>query len=140
MSERIQLRRTKGWRKPPGALVVARPSRWGNPFVVRTAPPMGDSPTVHRVLDIGDRCESLRAPNEYFTRDLYGAHVMAVRLYELHTGPMGLYEWDDPEEMLAPLRGHDLACWCPPDLPCHADVLLRLANPTPPHPTDRRTG
>jgi hypothetical protein len=26
------------------------------------------------------------------------------------------------------LRGKDLACWCPPDLPCHADVLLDLAN------------
>jgi hypothetical protein len=30
--QRIQLRRTKGWRKPPGVIVVARPSRWGNPF------------------------------------------------------------------------------------------------------------
>lgn len=26
------------------------------------------------------------------------------------------------------LRGKDLACWCPLDQPCHADVLLRLAN------------
>ncbi len=26
------------------------------------------------------------------------------------------------------LRGHDLACWCPLDGPCHADVLLRRAN------------
>jgi hypothetical protein len=26
------------------------------------------------------------------------------------------------------LRGHDLACWCALDLPCHADVLLELAN------------
>jgi hypothetical protein len=26
------------------------------------------------------------------------------------------------------LRGKDLACWCPPDQPCHADVLLALAN------------
>jgi len=31
-------------------------------------------------------------------------------------------------EYLALLRGHDLACWCPLDAPCHADVLLRLAN------------
>jgi hypothetical protein len=29
----------------------------------------------------------------------------------------------DPEE----LRGKDLACWCG-DGPCHADVLLELAN------------
>ena len=29
---------------------------------------------------------------------------------------------------IAFLRGHDLACWCPLDQPCHADVLLELAN------------
>jgi hypothetical protein len=27
------------------------------------------------------------------------------------------------------LAGWDLACWCPLDLPCHADVLLEVANP-----------
>ena len=32
--QRIQLRRTKGWRKPEGAIVVARPGKWGNPFTV----------------------------------------------------------------------------------------------------------
>jgi len=26
------------------------------------------------------------------------------------------------------LAGKDLACWCPLDQPCHADVLLELAN------------
>jgi Domain of unknown function (DUF4326) len=26
------------------------------------------------------------------------------------------------------LRGYDLACWCPLDEPCHADVLLEIAN------------
>ncbi|OKK02398.1 hypothetical protein AMK26_22315 [Streptomyces sp. CB03234] len=26
------------------------------------------------------------------------------------------------------LRGLDLMCTCPLDMPCHADVLLRLAN------------
>jgi hypothetical protein len=26
------------------------------------------------------------------------------------------------------LRGKDLACWCPLDQLCHADVLLELAN------------
>lgn len=26
------------------------------------------------------------------------------------------------------LRGKDLACWCRIDQPCHADVLLELAN------------
>ena len=26
------------------------------------------------------------------------------------------------------LRGKNLACWCPLDGPCHADVLLEIAN------------
>lgn len=34
MPKRIQLRRTKGWRKPAGAVVVSRPSKWGNPYPV----------------------------------------------------------------------------------------------------------
>lgn len=29
--ERVQLRRARGWCKPAGAVVVARPTRWGNP-------------------------------------------------------------------------------------------------------------
>ncbi len=29
---------------------------------------------------------------------------------------------------LTPLRGKDLACWCPLDARCHADVLLEWAN------------
>ncbi len=29
---------------------------------------------------------------------------------------------------LAALRGKNLACWCPLDMPCHADVLLEIAN------------
>lgn len=38
--------------------------------------------------------------------------------------PAALAQW------LAPLRGRDLACWCGPGRPCHADILLRLANKT----------
>ena len=32
-------------------------------------------------------------------------------------------------DSLEPLKGKDLVCWCAPE-PCHADVLLRLANQT----------
>ncbi len=92
MPERIQLRRTKGWRKPSGAVVVARPSRWGNPF------PIGDPGKGGR------------------TRQ------QAVDAYR-HMAGSTFGESD-----LAELRGHDLACWCPLDQPCHADVLLELAN------------
>lgn len=29
---------------------------------------------------------------------------------------------------LSALRGKDLVCWCPLDQPCHADILLEIAN------------
>ena len=32
-------------------------------------------------------------------------------------------------KIIQELRGRDLCCWCPLDQPCHADVLLELANP-----------
>ena len=42
------------------------------------------------------------------------------------------HEWNVFDAMaynLHELRGKDLACWCPVDgQPCHADVLLRIAN------------
>jgi hypothetical protein len=34
MPQRLQQKRTKGWRKPPNAVVVSRPSKWGNPFPI----------------------------------------------------------------------------------------------------------
>jgi hypothetical protein len=34
----------------------------------------------------------------------------------------------DEPKWLEPLRGKDLACFCPLDSPCHADILLELAN------------
>ena len=40
-----------------------------------------------------------------------------------------------PADIRANLAGHDLMCWCPLEdsewhrAPCHADVLLELANP-----------
>jgi hypothetical protein len=34
------------------------------------------------------------------------------------------------------LRGKNLACWCPPGVACHADVLLELANRQPPSKTE----
>jgi hypothetical protein len=32
-------------------------------------------------------------------------------------------------EIRAALRGHNLACWCKPGAPCHAEILLLRANP-----------
>src|SRR5690606_3378888 len=37
MVERVQLRRSKGWRMPPNTVKVDRTTKWGNPFVVGRA-------------------------------------------------------------------------------------------------------
>lgn len=50
----------------------------------------------------------------------------AVSLFEIFMKTGDGRHWN-----LEPLRGRDLACWCPLDEPCHADVLLRLANAPP---------
>ena len=41
------------------------------------------------------------------------------------------YGYPSIEEIRRELRGKNLACWCPLDQPCHADVLLRIANDWP---------
>ena len=47
----------------------------------------------------------------------------AVALYRQH-----VLEVFDLCTIRARLGGKNLACWCPLDRPCHADVLLELAN------------
>lgn len=49
-----------------------------------------------------------------------GVHP-AIR-FACETVPLWTPGWE------AQLRGRDLACWCRLDQPCHADVLLELAN------------
>ncbi|PPJ31889.1 hypothetical protein C5E45_32890 [Nocardia nova] len=119
MPERIQLRRTKGWRKPAGAIVVARPTKWGNPFTVAGA--------------IEAEYENpQRACVNHFRAWLEGADAYDDS-YEIR-GPRGRVNSYNRRwilEDLDELRGHDLACWCPLDQPCHADVLLEFANRGP---------
>ena len=47
----------------------------------------------------------------------------AVELYREWILRIPFFESRVKEE----LRGKNLACWCPLDEPCHADVLLELA-------------
>lgn len=108
---RIQRKREKGWTMPKGAVYVGRPGRWGNPFEVINGHRQG-----WLLYDRRDRGSGyLRS----FT-DKRSALYEAVRLYR-----KSMYRQVD----LTPLSGRDLACWCPLDWPCHADVLLDLANP-----------
>jgi len=76
---------------PHEAIYVGRPSKWGNPFIMRV-----------------------------YTESQYREAVSYFRSYAIErllTEP----DW------LKELRGRDLVCWCTPK-PCHADVLLELAN------------
>ena len=58
----------------------------------------------------------------------YGSAEQAVLMFEHELEKASVFHPDDFETYLAPLRGKNLACWCSPGAPCHADVLLRLAN------------
>ncbi|MBX9760359.1 MAG: DUF4326 domain-containing protein [Beijerinckiaceae bacterium] len=108
MPERIQRRRAPGWRMPENAIYVGRPTRWGNPW--RAVERNG-----HWYLD-GPRVSPFRTP----CGNREGAQLLAVECFRRNLPPC--------EEITSALRGKDLACWCKPGEPCHADVLLELAN------------
>ncbi|WEX10341.1 DUF4326 domain-containing protein [Chelativorans sp. AA-79] len=111
---RLQLSRTKGFklqehsREVNGlpAIKVDRSTGYGNPWSIRKgAWWFVDGPNT----PIG----GIRCGNEE------GARVIAVKLYREEAERLGVSSF---------LRGKNLACWCPAGAPCHADVLLELAN------------
>lgn len=111
---RVQQRRTRGWRKPENTVSVARPSIWGNHWIV--------------VRDkSGERWQANLAgvfdPNAAYAATREAAARLAVHQYRrmLLAVPPDEQDW-------ATIRGKNLMCFCPLDQPCHADVLLELAN------------
>lgn len=107
MPVRIQRKRTKGYRLPPNAVYVGRPSKWGNPYRVASA-------IEHGFANEGN------------------ARRVCVEMFA--ETPDGEMPYPTRAEIKAELRGKDLACWCPlvdadgNPVPCHADVLLEWAN------------
>jgi hypothetical protein len=100
---RVQLSRAKGWRMPPNTVKVDRSTRWGNQIVVGSERGIG-----YRPWTADDAVAAFREDMEYAVAS----------------------ERPDGSEPLSlePLRGRNLACWCKLSDPCHADVLLELAN------------
>jgi hypothetical protein len=98
---------------PEGAVYVGRPGKFGNHWRVGE---VWDQPYVWHVASAAAAIVdgSVRITRS-IAADLFRADIT---------------NWNHDYLMrwLAPLRGHDLACWCPLDQPCHADVLLELAN------------
>ena len=111
---RIQRKRTKGWKMPANTVYVGRPSIWANPFVVGRH---GDAANCVRLFRLCV-CGQPMMPGELTTDQLRAANDM----------------WPDHFSMPCAstasifLRGKNLACWCDLSSPCHADVLLELAN------------
>lgn len=156
MPRRIQRRRVKGWRMPPGAINCTRPGPFGNPF------PVDGSWMVWSAVAIGFRGDGegrRAAAVELHRAWITGTPIrvaapaedggaiefssgetvtMAVQARGMATTAMAMYDPPVLPEIpgLTPLRGHDLVCWCPLEdqrgrrVPCHADVLLELANST----------
>lgn len=54
MPQRIQRKRTKGWKMPPDAIYVGRPTRWGNPYRVEV---LGREEAMRRFRALLDRHE-----------------------------------------------------------------------------------
>ncbi len=120
MPERVQLKRTKGWRKPDGVIVVSRPSKWGNPFTVGEDVP----PSARHWLV--DPCDPNRVA---LVKSLYSLSTIKIN-HEQAAEAFGWWLIEQPHLMLSlhELEGHDLGCWCPLDQACHADVLLEFAD------------
>lgn len=152
MAERIRLERVKGYRKPAGAVVVARPSKWGNPFpidgdwITWTGLALG-----YRGDAAGRRAASVALYRAWLTGGpvtpgpLAGSteggaleftdgssatmseHIMGIaRFASVVAADSPVIPVERPS--LDELRGRDLGCWCRLDVACHADVLLDLAN------------
>lgn len=116
MPERIQRKRSEGWRLPAGAVCVDRTSRFGNPF--------REIDAAARELE-DPRRACVTSYTEWINGDTaYGdVYIVHRRCFDRRWVRANL-------DLLA---GRDLACWCllpadgEPDV-CHGAVLLSLAN------------
>jgi len=117
MPERIQRRRVAGWRMPIGAVYVGRPTKWGNEWRVIDPKATGR----HTAWVVHREVEPLGASLGTFSDKLTALRVAVMGYWVAK--PDGFA--DVVRDQLA---GKDLACWCPLDQPCHADVLLEIAN------------
>lgn len=119
MAERIQLSRKKGWRMPENTVNVARPGKWGNPYVVGAPDPFWpgfmSQARVVELYRLGIEHGYLTVPHTRLTPEERGDRMHSYGAHAI-------------KDVVHQLRGKNLACWCKPGDPCHADVLLEQAN------------
>lgn len=68
-------------------------------------------------------------PSKWGNRYKVGEFGSAEECVDAYAHGVGVAGGVIPYDDLHELRGKNLACWCGLDQPCHADVLLDLANP-----------
>jgi hypothetical protein len=120
MTEPVRVQRTRvaGWCMPPNTIYVGRPGRWGNPYDL-TRFGLELSLTLYRNSLTGIWSpDSLRDRSDEICDEAYRLHHEFLKRMRGH-----------PLEQVIDLRGKNLACWCALDVPCHADILLKAANP-----------
>ena len=110
MLQRIQRKRVKGWKMPENTVYVGRPTKWGNPFKV------GDTVQNHfgKEFVIETPEEAINCYRNLILIKLNPGFIFGQELVQ--------------EADLSELKGKNLACFCKEGQPCHADVLLELAN------------
>lgn len=103
MPNRIQRRRTKGWRMPPNTVSVCRPGPFGNPFRIDVNYVRDDMTAFQHTSE-----SAVLAFAEWIRKPEQAALLARAR---------------------RELRGFHVACFCEPDaLYCHGDVWLFLVN------------
>jgi hypothetical protein len=134
---RIQRKRVKGWKVPGNTVYVGRPTKWGSPFDFRRSDYCWAALSFGCRGDRAGRIEaSVRAfrdwidpPHGRRTLSSEEQPKMVIGKKEICLGPsVEAGEAPSREEIREALRGKNLMCWCPTNQPCHADVLLELAN------------
>jgi hypothetical protein len=100
---------------------VTRPGKWGNPFAI--------GEPVERGSDLWPYAMSAFGPQVQRAVRGFGF----IKLLRAEDAVEAHWRWfvEQPNLMLTAERelgGRDLACWCKPGAPCHADFLLALAN------------
>lgn len=128
MPIRIQRSRAKGWRMPAGAVYVGRPTLWGNPWTPDGYWDAGYSGSLRVAIEacVEEYRAWMTRTRSKWSGSVPESVIRAPGRKQPHMGP--------PD--ISALRGKDLACWCPLDQPCHADVLLALANQQPATPSE----
>lgn len=110
---RIQRRSPKGWSAPEGVLYVGPGSRWENPWrVIQDDGRWCIRDTDGRLIRFDSREEATWEAVHWYAEAI----------------PNGWEGVAMSNEIVPGLAGHDLMCWCPLGQPCHADVLLEIAN------------